>query len=112
MKHAEHNQEHAGHERGDGQTLEAVLLDDAIYNNNERARGTAYLHLRASKNGDEQTGHDGGDNTLLGSDTRGNAEGNSQGEGDDAHNDTCQQVCSKLLLAVVLKRLDQLGPEL
>ncbi len=69
MQHTEHNEEHTCHERGDGQAFEAVLLDDAIYNNNERARRSADLYLRTSEDGNDETGYDGGDDTLLGRNT-------------------------------------------
>jgi hypothetical protein len=89
MQQAEHDQKHTGHQRGNGQALEAVLLDDAVDDNNERARRTADLYLRTSEDGDEQTGHDGGDDALLRRNARGDAEGNGQGQGYDAHDDTC-----------------------
>ena len=65
MEDAEHDEEHTRHQRGNGQTFKAILLDDAIYNNNECARGTTNLHLRTSKDGDDKTCHDGSDDTLL-----------------------------------------------
>ncbi len=103
MQHAEHNEEDTRHQRGDGQSLETVLLDDAIYYNNERARRSTDLNLRASENGDDETGDDGGDDALLGCHARGNTEGNGQRQGDDAHDDACQQVGRQLLAVVMLK---------
>ena len=107
MQYAEHDEEDARHERGDGQTLEAVLLDDAIYNNNERTRRTTDLYLRASEDGDDETGYDGGDDTLLGRHARGDTEGDGQRQGDDAHDDTGQQVGRQLLAVVMLKCREQ-----
>ena len=66
MEHAEHDKEDTRHERGNGKALEAVLLDDTINNNNERARGTTNLHFGASEDRDEKTCHDGGDDAFLG----------------------------------------------
>ena len=103
MQHTEHNEEHTRHQRGDGQSLEAILLDDAIYNNNECARRSTYLYLRASEDGDDETGDDGGDDALLGCDARGDTEGDGQRQGDDAHDDACQQVGRQLLAVVMLK---------
>ena len=103
MQHAEHDEEHARHQRGYGQSLEAILLDDAIDNNNERARGTANLHLRSTKDRDDETGDDGGDDTLLGRHTRGNTKGDGQWQGNDADDDTSQEVGRKLLSAVILE---------
>ena len=68
MEDAEHDEEHARHEGGYRESLKSILLDDAIYNNNERARGASDLHLRASEERDDESGHDGGDDTLLGCD--------------------------------------------
>ena len=65
-EHAQHDKEHTGHQRGHGQSLHAVLLDDAIDDDDEGSRGTANLHFAASEEGDEQTGHNGGDDALLG----------------------------------------------
>ena len=108
MEHAEHDKEDTRHERGDGKALEAVLLDDTINNNNERARRTTNLHFGASEDRDKETSHDGGDDALLGCHARSNTEGNGQRQGNDADNDTCQQVGSELFLTVVLERRNQL----
>ena len=45
MKHTEHDEEYSRQKHGDGQALEAILLDDAINNNDERTRRATYLNL-------------------------------------------------------------------
>ena len=69
VQDTEQDEEHTRQECGDGQPLEAVLLDDTIYNNNERARRATYLNLRSAENGNHKSCHDGSDNPLLRGDT-------------------------------------------
>ena len=109
MEHAEHDEKHTCHQRGDGQTLKAILLDDAIYNNNERARRTTDLNLRTSEHRNEQTSYDGRDDTLLRGHARGDTKGNGQWQCHDANDDTSQQVGRELLTVIVPESREQLG---
>ena len=108
VQHAKHDEEHTSHQRGNGQPLEAVLLDNTINNNNERARRTTNLHLGATKDGYKESSNDGGDNTLLGRHARSDTECNSQRQCDNTYNDSGQQVGGELLLRVVLERREKL----
>ena len=65
MKHAKHNEEDTRQERGNGKTLEAILLDYAVNNNNERARRATNLNLGTAEDRHDQSGDDGSDDTLL-----------------------------------------------
>ena len=102
MQDAKHDEEHTGHQRSDGETFEAILLDDAIYYNNERARRATNLYLRATEDRDNETCHDGCDDTFLGRHTRGDTKGNGQGQCHNTYNNTCQQVGHELLTIIML----------
>ena len=107
MEHAEEDEEDTGQKGGYRQALEAVLLNDAIYNNNERARGASYLHLRTAEDRYDQSGDDGSDDALLRSHAGGDTEGNGQGQGYDADDDARQQVSGELFPVVILQRRKQ-----
>ena len=65
----EHSQQHeddARHERGRQQSGLAVLLDDAVHDDDERPRGPAYLHPAAAEQRDDEARDDGGNDALLG----------------------------------------------
>ena len=104
MEHAEHDEEHTRHQCGNGQSFEAVLLDDTIYDNNKRARWSTDLHLRSTEDGNNETCHDGSDDTFLRCHARRDTEGDGQRQGHDTHDDTCQQVGHELLTVVMLQR--------
>ena len=55
-----HDEEDAGHERRDDEPVEAVLLDDAVDDDDERAGRAADLDARAAERGDEEAGDDRG----------------------------------------------------
>ena len=104
MEYTKHDEEHTCHQRGDGETLETILLDDTIYYNNERARRTTDLYLTATQHGYQETSDDGGDDTLLRGDTRGDTKGNGQRKGYDADDDTCHQIGHELLTVIMTQR--------
>ena len=50
-----HQQENdARHDSGDGQSFDAVLLDDAVHDDDERAGGTSDLHAAATQGQSEK----------------------------------------------------------
>ena len=49
MEHTKHNEEDTRQKCGNGQTLETILLDNTINNNNECARRTTYLNFGSTK---------------------------------------------------------------
>ena len=101
-EHTQQNEEDARHEGGDGETLHAVLLDDAIDDDDEGTCRTAYLHLASAEGGNEQSCDDGGDDTFLRRYTAGNTEGDGEGQCNDAHDDSRHEVGHECLLVVVL----------
>ncbi len=78
MEHTKHDKEHTSHKRRDGKSLEAILLDDAVDNNNKGTCRTTNLNFGTTKERYDKTSHNSGDNTLLGRYTRSNTKGNSQ----------------------------------
>ena len=110
MQDAHHDQESAGHESRNHQTVHAVFLDDAEDDDDEGAGGAADLDLAAAEEGDEETRHDGGQDTGLRGGAGRNAERDGQRKGDDADDDTRQQVLDKRLLVItVLESREQFG---
>ena len=91
-EHAQQDEEHARHERGNGKPLHAILLDDAIDDDDESTRRTAYLNLRPTEGGNHESGNDGRDDALFGRHARGNAERNGQRKRHDADDDTGHEV--------------------
>ena len=112
MEHAKHNKEDTCQKRCDGQTLETILLDDAVNNNNECACRTTDLNLGTSEDRYDQSGDDGGDNTFLRRHARGDTEGDGQRQCHDADNNAGEQICRQLLPVVILQRRKQLWFEL
>ena len=111
VEHAEENQEHAGQDGGHEQARFAVLLDDAIDDNDERACRPADLHPAAAEERHGQPGDDGCDDTFFGSHARGDAKGDGQREGHDAHYDAGHDVCGQFLFAVTFQVKEQLRLE-
>ena len=68
LRDAHHDQHDAGHERRDDQSVDAVLLHDAVHDDDERAGRAADLHARAAERGDEKAGDDRGAEPAVGRD--------------------------------------------
>ena len=108
---AQHDEDDTCHQRGGNEARLAILLDDAVDDDDECACRSAYLHLAATQQRDEETRDDGRHDALLGRDTRRDAEGDGQRQGHDAHDDARHQVGGELLLVVALQCVEQLGSE-
>ena len=65
MQYAEQDEEGTSHQSGDGQSFKAILLYDAIDDNDKGSCGTADLHLASTQKGDDEASHDGSDDALL-----------------------------------------------
>ena len=104
-------QQHAAHECGDEQPGLAVLLDDAVDNDDEGARRASDLYAAAAQQRNDESGDDGGDDALFGRDARGDAEGDGQRQGDDADNDAGHQVAQEIRAGVTLQRVEEFGSE-
>ena len=112
MEQTEEHQEGTRHEGGNGQSLDAVLLDDAVDDDDKRTGRSAYLHLAATEYRDDETGHDGCDDTLFGSHSRCDTEGDGQRQGHDTHNDSRHHIGGEILLVVVPQGVEDLGSKL
>ena len=107
MEYTEHNQKHTCHQCGNRKTFEAILLDNAVYNNNERARRTTNLYFRSAKDRDNQSCYNSGDNTLFRRHSRRDTEGDGQWKGHDTDYNTCQQIGCELTAVIVPDGLKQ-----
>ena len=65
MEYAQQNQEHTGHDGSHEQARFAVLLDDAIDNDDERTGRSSNLYLAPTHQGDDETGYDSRNDTFL-----------------------------------------------
>ena len=106
-KQSEEYQEETCHEGGDGETFHAILLDDAIDDDDEGACRTTYLNLAAAKDGDDETCHNGGDDSLFGSHARSDTKCDGQRQGYDTYDDTCHEVRHECFLVVSLQTRKQ-----
>ena len=73
--------------RGDDQPVDAELLDDAVDDDDERARRAADLDARAAERRDDEAGDDRGVEAAIGRDAAGDRECDGQRERDDADDD-------------------------
>ena len=92
VQDAHQDEEGTGHESSDHEAAHAILLDDSVNDHNEGAGGATDLHLAATEERNEETGHDGGKNTGLRRGAGSDTECDGQRKGYDAHNDTGQKV--------------------
>ena len=100
---AEQDEECAGHERGYGKALHAVLLYYAVDDDDEGARGSAYLHLASAKHRHDKSGHDGGYYALLGSYARRYTEGYGERQGHNAYYYSGHDVCHQCLAVIAFQ---------
>ena len=99
---AQRDEHHARQERRHHQPLDAILLDNPVNNHDKRTRRPAYLHLAPAQKRDEETRHNGRNDTLLRTHARGDAKGDGQGQRHNPHDDPRHQVrhkvCSRISL--------------
>ena len=91
-EYAKQNENDTCHNCGNEQSAFAILLDNAINNNNKGTSRTANLYPASSENRDGQTGNNSSDNSFLRSDSRSDAECNGQWQSYDTNNDTGHNV--------------------
>ncbi len=102
-------QDDSGHQRDHGEAGQAEAGDDAGDDDDECAGGSADLGARAAQGGDEKTGDDGGVESGLRRDSRGDAKGHGERQRDQADGDAGKKVVQEHLPAVLAQRQDQLG---
>ena len=104
---SEEHQEETCHQRCDGQSLESILLDDAVDDDDECSCRSADLHFASAEDGDDETRYDGCDDTLLGCHARSDTECDGQRQGYDTNDDTCHEVRHECFLVVTLQARKQ-----
>ena len=112
FQHAKHNKEYACHECGYGETLKAVLLYDAVYDDDESTRRTSNLYFAATEQRDNESGYYSRDDAFFRRYARGDTKCNGKRQGHNAHNDTRHEVAHERLAVVRLKCRKQLGFEI
>ena len=100
MEYAQQNQEHAGHDGGHKQACFAVLLYDAVDDDDKSTRRSADLHTASAKQGHGQSGDDGRDDALFGCHPRSDTESDGQRQGHDADDEPGHDVGRQLFLVV------------
>ena len=105
------NQQHAGHERRNQQPRFAVLLDDAVDNDDEGARRAADLYPASAQQRDDEPRDHSRDDSLFGRHARSDTEGDSQRQGHDAHNQAGHQVGRKRLARIPPEHFEEPGTE-
>ena len=103
----EEHQEETCHQRCDGQSLESILLDDAVDDDDECSCRSANLHFASAEDGDDETRYDGCDDTLLRCHARSDTECDGQRQGYDTNDDTCHEVRHECFLVVTLQARKQ-----
>jgi hypothetical protein len=102
---------HAGQRGGDQQVGQAVALDDAVDDDDERAGRAADLHMRAAQCRDQEAGDDGGEDALLGLDARGDGKGHGQRKRHDAHGEPGAEVGQEAGAVIARQGVEQAGSE-
>jgi hypothetical protein len=103
---AEEDEEHAGHEGADQQSVEAVAGQDAEDDDDEGAGGAADLIAGAAEGGDGESRDDSGVEAGFGRRSGGDGEGHRERKSDEADGNAGGEVCGEFLGAVVAQRLD------
>ena len=96
-------------DRADRQAVEAVFFDDAVDDHDESAGGAPDLDTAPAEEGDQEPGHDGRDQSLLGRDSGGDREGEGQRDRHDPDDDAGLQIGSQLAARVTPKGRERLG---
>src|SRR3989449_84917 len=108
---AEAREDDAREQGGRGEAVHAVALHDGVHDDHERARGAADLHARAAERGDQETGHDGGEEAALGADAARDREGDRERQRHDADDHARDDVREELVAGVSLERGNEFGDE-
>ena len=106
-----HQQDDAGHQRRDGESLNPILLHDAVDDHHKGARGSSDLNPGTSQRRDEKSTHDGSVEPTLGRHPARNREGDGQRQGDNTDDGSRRNVGQQLMSIVVLECRDELRDE-
>ena len=102
---------HAAHQRRDHQAVDAVLLDDAVDDHDERAGRPADLHPRAAERRDQEAGDDGRVEAAIRRDPARDGERDGERQRHDADDDARGHIGGELRAVVRLQCRDELGNE-
>ena len=104
-----HHKDDARHDGSQHETGHTLLRHDACHDGGEGGGRACDLHRRAAEEGDKETSHNGGVDTLLGTHAAGQRQCNGQGQGDDRHNDTGDDILHQLLTGISLQAGEEHG---
>lgn len=94
------NEDDTSHERRHGESIDPVLLDDAVDDHDERTRWTSYLDARAAKSGDDEPRDDRGPETSVRRNAAGNGECYGERERNDPNDHPSRQIAKELITVV------------
>lgn len=95
------------HQRADQQVGIAILGDDAVYDDDERAGWPADLHTRAAQRGDNESGDDRSEDACFRFCAGGNCKGDGQWQGDHADGKACGDIGEEARFIVAVQCVDQ-----
>lgn len=107
--HARQPEDHedgAGDQRADDKSFVAVLCDDAVDDDHERAGGTTDLHAAAAEGRDEKAGDDRRVKPTLGRHSGSDGEGEGERKRDDADHHAGNHVARQRFAGIALPQTD------
>ncbi len=110
-RQAHRDQDQAGERGADDQVIYSILLGHAENDGNEGGGWSANLHLRAAQGRDQETRHNGGDDSHGGGTIRGDSQRHTEGQGDDAHGDPGREIGQEVSPRIRLERVEELRTE-
>ncbi len=108
-REAEGDEQESRHHGAEDEAVDAVLLDDAVHDDDEGPRRAADLNAAAAQEGDEEPRHRGRDEASFRCDSRRDGEGKGERDRHDADDDTRLQVREELPPVVVPEDDERLG---
>jgi hypothetical protein len=104
----QHDPRHGG---GDDQIGQAIALQNAVDDDDERTRRPPNLDPAAAQDGNQKPRNDGREQPGLGLESAGNGKGHGQWQGNDAHGEAGSGIANELLAVIALDGVQQARPE-
>ena len=104
LREAHDDEEYARHQRRHRESVDAVLLDNAVDNHHKCAGRPSDLDARPAERRNEEPSHDRGPEAPARRDTTGNGKSDGQRKRDDADDDAGREVPTELRAVVVSER--------
>ena len=101
LEQPQEEKQYAGAGRGDQQIWQAVTFDDAVDDHDESAGRATNLHGRAAQQRNQPAGNDGGPDSRLGAQARGDRKIHGQRQGHDSHGQAGANVFAETFARVV-----------